>query len=401
MADFYQTGLITTLHRLGRRDPADVQAELVEYASARPVALVIPSLATEMDEPALAGIVRELREVTYLQRIIIALDQADEAQYRRARAYFDLPSRTEILWLTGPRVAALHARLTNEGINVPASGKGRGVWFAFGYVLSDETTEGIVLHDADILTYSRDLLARLCYPLMSPALAYEYVKAYYARIADRMYGRATRLFVTPLLRALLKFVGYHPFLVFLDSFRYPLAGEFGLTADLARVVRIPGDWGLEIGMLGEVYRNVGERRICEVDAADAYDHKHRPLDPGDSESGLIKMAVDITKHLFRTLAQEGIELSDGLFRSVRMAYLRMAQDQIRRYADDAAINGLAFDRHAEGTAVEVFARAIDIASRDVREDPLGTPAIPNWSRVISAFPDFLEELRDAVAADAA
>jgi hypothetical protein len=32
---------------------------------------------------------------------------------------------------------------------------------------------------------------------------------------------------------------------------------------------------------------------------------------------------------------------------------------------------------------------------------MGLPQIPNWSRVISALPDFLEELRDAVDEDAA
>jgi hypothetical protein len=31
---------------------------------------------------------------------------------------------------------------------------------------------------------------------------------------------------------------------------------------------------------------------------------------------------------------------------------------------------------------------------------MGMPQIPNWNRVISALPEFLEELRDAVEADA-
>jgi glucosyl-3-phosphoglycerate synthase len=273
------------------------------------------------------------------------------------------------------------------------------VWMALGCVLADEDSRTIVLHDADIVSYNRDLLARLCYPVMNPSLTYEYAKGYYARLTDRMYGRVARLFVTPLIRTLLRTVGYHPFLVFLDSFRYPLSGEFAMDEDLARVMRVPSDWGLEIGLLGEVYRNLATRRVCEVDIADAYEHKHKTLELDWPQSGLFKMAVDIAKSLFSTLAQEGIEISEGFFRSVRAAYLRMAQDQVRRYNDDAAINKLRYDRHQEGTAVEIFSRAIELAAGEIYQDPLGAPPIPQWARVMSALPDILDELRDAVAAD--
>ena len=84
---------------------------------------------------------------------------------------------------------------------------------------------------------------------------------------------------------------------------------------------------------------------------------------------------------------------------MRAAYLREGQDQVRRYADDAAINHLKFDRHAEGTAVEMFAKAIEVAAESIYNDPLGSPTIPQWARVTSAIPDILDELREAVAAD--
>jgi len=111
------------------------------------------------------------------------------------------------------------------------------------------------------------------------------------------------------------------------------------------------------------------------------------------------MAVDIAKHLFRTLASEGIVISDGFFKSVKAAYLREAQDAIRKYDDDARINGLSFDRHTEGTAVDTFAKSIEVAAKTVIEDPLGTPLIPNWNRVMSAIPEFLERFRAAVEED--
>ncbi|MGQ9575823.1 MAG: hypothetical protein ACUVUC_10935 [Thermoguttaceae bacterium] len=267
---------------------------------------------------------------------------------------------------------------------------------AFGYLIASERSKLIALHDCNILTYDRELLARLCYPVANPSLGYEYAKGYYARCADRFYSRVSRLFVTPLVRTLLKLVGYHPYLVFLDSFRYPLAGEFTLSVDLARNVRIPSDWGLEIGLLGEVFRNCNVRHVCEVELCDRYDHKHQPLSPEDPQAGLMRMALDITKSLLRTLAAEGTILSEGFLRTFQISYLRMAQDTIKKFSDDAAINGLQFDRHEESNAVETYSRAIELAAKQVLGDPLGSAYIPNWNRVTSAIPDFLDRLKSVV-----
>ena len=111
------------------------------------------------------------------------------------------------------------------------------------------------------------------------------------------------------------------------------------------------------------------------------------------------MCVDISKSLFRTLSSEGVVFSESLFNTLFSTYLRIAQDSIKMYNDDAAINGLFFDRHSEGLAVETFAHGVRIASEEFLEDPLGSPLIPNWSRVTSAIPDFLEQLEDAVYQD--
>lgn len=51
------------------------------------------------------------------------------------------------------------------------------------------------------------------------------------------------------------------------------------------------------------------------------------------------------------------------------------------------------------TAVELFASAIMEAGHDFLNDPMGTPFIPNWSRVQSAVPDILGQLYDAVELD--
>jgi glucosyl-3-phosphoglycerate synthase len=172
-----------------------------------------------------------------------------------------------------------------------------------------------------------------------------------------------------------------------------------MDVDLARVNKIPGDWGLEVGVLAEIYRNCSVRRVCQVDIADNYEHKHQILSPDDSSKGLLKMCIDISKSIFRTLASEGIVFSDGHFKTLIATYVRTAQDMVKRYEDDAAINGLAFDRHEESLAVETFTEGIKIASEIIMKDPLGVPLISSWDRVESALPDILEMVKTAVEED--
>jgi glucosyl-3-phosphoglycerate synthase len=205
--------------------------------------------------------------------------------------------------------------------------------------------------------------------------------------------------VTPLIRSLQKLIGYHPLLVFFDSFRYPLAGEFAMDIDMARVNRIPGDWGLEVGVLAEVYRNTSLRRVCQVDIAENYEHKHQVLSEEDATKGLHKMCVDISKSIFRTLASEGIVFSDGLFKTLVATYVQTAQDMLKRFEDDAAINGLFFDRHQESLAVDTFTKGIKKAAEMIMDDPLGVPLIASWDRVTSAIPDILAKIKKAVEED--
>ncbi len=400
MSDFYQNGVVTVLHRLGHPNVDQLEQELIRYGHLHPIALVLPSLYTELSRPALKQIVETLKNVSYLNEIVISLDHASALEFRLAKQYFsELPQRVRVIWNDGARIQSLLNRLVAKNIDIGLPGKGRGCWTAFGYVLARNHSQVIALHDCDITSYNREYLARLCYPVANPNLGYEFCKGYYSRVTDRLHGRVTRLFITPLIRSLQQLVGPHALLTFLDSFRYPLAGEFAMVRDLAWTNRIPGDWGLEIGVLAEVYRNCALRRICQADIADAYDHKHQALSHDNPEAGLLKMCVDITKSLFRNLASEGVVLSDGMLKTLRATYLQSAQDAISRYENDAAINSLAFDRHEERTAVEVFLKGMKLATEGFLDDPLGVPMISNWSRVAHAVPDIFDRLIDVVEED--
>lgn len=401
MADFFQTGAIATLHRLGPTDLKRLEHELEEFSLETPMALVLPCHIKELGTRALRLIVRELKNVTYLRQVVVGLDGATRARdFQRARAFFrQLPQRPALVWIDGPRVQRLYQKLDEAELSPGPSGKGRNLWTCFGYVLASEEARMVAVHDCDILTYSRELLARLCYPVANPKLGFDFCKGYYARVTDRLNGRVMRLMVTPLIRALKSILGSHPFLVYMDTFRYPLAGEVSLDVDLVRRLRIPHDWAVEIGMLAEVFRNAAPRAICQSELCENYDHKHQELSPRDPDKGLNKMATDIARSFFRRMAAEGIKLDAGLFDTVLSAYMRQAEDTLRFYAADAAINGLKYPRHEEESAVSTFVRSIRAAARSFQEDPLSTPLIANWNRVESALPSFLEELREAVRLD--
>ena len=405
MADFHQTGSITTLHRLGPTDLGRLEAELRIHANARPIALVLPCLFDELRDTALKTIVETLRGVPYLHQVVVCVDGAERREdFDEMRSAFQgvptLDGRGAVLiWSDGPRLRAIRDRLRAEALDPGERGKGRATWLAYGYVLATAEAHVVAVHDCDIRDYPRELLARLCFPTVHPNLNYEFAKGYYGRVTDRLYGRVTRLFMTPLLRAMKSVLGPLPLLEYLDSFRYPLAGECAMTTDLVRINRIPSDWGLEVGVLAEVFRNCSAKRICQVELVENYEHKHRQLSENDPSTGLHRMVVDIASSLIRNLASYGVQFDAGFLNTLIAAYLRTAQDAVARYNDDAALNGLAFDRHEEEVAVETFARALRMAGLSFVRDPMGAPQIPNWSRVSSALPDLLDELRAAVEAD--
>lgn len=401
MADFYQNGTVTTLHNLAQRDPKDLANELQSFSETRPMGLILPSLFSELEGKALPDIINKIKDVTYLSQIVIGLDRADLEQYKYALSFFgQLPQHHRVLWNDGPRLQALDAKLKAVGLAPKELGKGRNVWYCMGYILASGKAESIALHDCDILTYERDLLDRLLYPVANPLFNYEFSKGFYARVAGgKINGRVSRLLVTPLIKALKKTVGHCDYLEYMDSFLYPLAGEFSFRRDVLSDIRIPSDWGLEIGVLSEMYRNYSSNRLCQVDIASTYDHKHQDLSLDSTEGGLSKMSIDISKAFIRKLATQGETFTAEKFRTLKATYYRIALDYVETYRNDAIMNGLSLDIHNEEKAVEMFAQNILAAGNTFLEQPMETPFIPSWNRVVSAIPDILSQLKEAVELD--
>lgn len=401
MADFFQNGVITTLQKLGDRTLEEMEAELLELSKRRTMVLLLPALYSEFETPAMATIIEELKSIKYLHKVILGLDQATEEQFEDAKQRLSvLPFKVDVLWNDGPRIKGLYKELDEagfHGLNTP--GKGRNVWTIMGYGLTDQDNYAFALHDCDIVNYSREIVARLFYPIVHPALDFEFNKGYYSRVTEKLHGRVTRLFYTPLIKALQHTIGTNRYLDYMESFRYALSGEFAFIRSLGRGIAISPTWGLEVSTLSEVYKNTSNRRICQTEIMDTYEHKHQELGSKDDGGGVYKMATDIAKTLFRVMAQEGYVFSEATFKTLMASYFQESRFEISKYNALSKLNGLEYNRQSEILAVEAFQTAIAEAAKAFYEDPMGIPSMSQWITVRSVLPEFSSKFCKAVRAD--
>jgi glucosyl-3-phosphoglycerate synthase len=397
----YKQELITTIHDFGCNLEL-LEEKMLDLSEQSSTAVVIPALYDELERPALTIIRDRLKQCAFIKTVIVCLYADTMAQYTRAVEFFEsLPQPTLVIWENGKRVTKILENLRDKSLDLSTfRGKGRAVWLGLG--VASLSAEAIALHDADITTYDRSYPLKLLYPLLEKEFGIAFNKAYYARINSEsrsLNGRVMRLFVTPLLTALTELLGYQNFLRYLNSFRYPLSGEFAMTRDLALNIRIPSNWGLEIGLLAEVYRNVAQKRISQIDLG-IFDHKHQAIGTSTQE-GLQKMCRDILRSILRTLTEkEQVVITREHLHALRIKFRREAQDYTRQYFVDARFNQLNFDRHQEEVTTELFERVIAEAGEDYFVNPAGAQ-IPDWTRALAVMPDLQEQLRDAALTDAA
>ena len=386
MADFWQQGAITVLQRLKNRPVEDLEAEIEAIARRRKIVLLLPALYSEFETPAMPRIIEELKEVHYLHKIVLSLDRATVRQFRKVKKIMAaLPTEVRIVWHDGPRMQTLLQELVEADFELKRAGKGRSVWMALGSILANRDVYAIALHDCDIVNYQREMLARLIYPVVHPAIDLEFSKGYYARVAEKFYGRVTRLFYTPLVRTLKRILGYHPFVEYLDDFRYALSGEFACVSSLIRGLRISPTWGLEVSMLSEVYHKTSVNRICQVEVMDTYEHKHQTLERDKQDEGLSRMANDIAQAMFRVLGQDGLVMSQSFFRTLLTSYIQESRVAIEKYHALSLLSGLPYDRHGEIEASEIFVGSLKLAMLEFVKDPVGIPMMPAWVRVAAAM----------------
>ncbi|MEE8218945.1 MAG: hypothetical protein V3S03_08270 [Vicinamibacteria bacterium] len=211
MSDFHQFGPVTAIPWLVSLDPEEMEHRLEARVQRFPVSLVIPMIPSEMDRPALARILDELCKVGWLDTLVISLNRATLEEYRRALKYFDRYQRRKtVLWSESPAVSAFVSDMAAAGLYTGEPGKGRACWLAIGLVLAEDRTSYMAFQDADVVNYTRWMLGRLVLPAIEPTVDFDFVKAYYGRVSDRLHGRVTRLLLTPLLGAFTRLIGQDP-----------------------------------------------------------------------------------------------------------------------------------------------------------------------------------------------
>ncbi|UCF74099.1 MAG: hypothetical protein JSW35_04350 [Deltaproteobacteria bacterium] len=335
-----------------------MRSQLRLHSRWKKTVLVIPCLASEYTDPSnlpvLRNILRQLRNIPYLSSIIFGLDRATEEDAFRLKDLVTAAGIKNYLiqWNDGPGFSGIYAKLNEAGFKISEPGKGKNMFLSFGIAIA-LGAETIGLIDADIRTFKRVQLDRLFYPVV--VLNYDFSKAYYARISERgeIYGRVKRLLLDPLLLSLKrKFTESKEekmlrLIDFLLGFNYQLSGEVAFHVDLLKKMRFATNWGVEIFTLIEVYRKASSpAQVMFTEGA--FDHKHQGASPEDQAKGLNRMAIDIVTTLMNALIiEEGLEISDTFFRDLAITYQAVAEEQIKKYSDDASFSNLKYDRDAE------------------------------------------------------
>ena len=382
-----------------------MRSQLRLHSKWKKTVLIIPLLASEYTDPAnlpvFQNILRQLRGVTYVSSIIFGLDKGTEED---AFALRDLIKsygirNSLIQWNDGPGFRGIYSQLNEAGFNISEPGKGKNMFLGFGIAIA-LGAHSIGLIDADIRTFKRTQLDRLFYPVV--ALGYDFSKAYYARIMERkIYGRVKRLLLDPLLLSLKrKFAESKQekvldLIEFLLGFNYQLSGEVAFHVDLLKRMRFATNWGVEIFTLIEVYRKASSAAQVMF-SREPFDHKHQDASPKDRSKGLNRMAIDIVTTLMNALIiEEGLEISDTFFRDLTVTYQAVAEDQIRKYSDDAGFSNLKYDRDSEEYLVRSVFRNSILQAGEVLTSPYRMTE--RFLRLVNSHMEFKRFLENGLA----
>ncbi|HSH59267.1 MAG TPA: glucosyl-3-phosphoglycerate synthase [Acidimicrobiales bacterium] len=164
-------------------------------------------------------------------------------------------------------VTAEAARFGGATVMVNPDGPGKGE--ALSFAVCNTTAEVLVFLDADVVNFSEQFVTGLVAPLLVDA-DLKLVKASYRRPLDDRPdegGRVTELLARPLLER------FHPDLA---GMAQPLSGECAVRRAALDDVLLADGYGVEIGLLIDIYRRFGVHVIAEVDLGERI-HRNRPL----------------------------------------------------------------------------------------------------------------------------
>ena len=135
-------------------------------------------------------------------------------------------------------------------------------------------------------------------------------------------------------------------------------------------------------VLGHEFDAAGFDGTAQVDLG-AYEHDHRAV---SGPTGLSDMSQTVGEAILRAVTDHGVEPD---YDTLPARYRETGFDFVRRYATDAAYNGLEYDRTGERDQVTTYADAIGAPGPDRR--------LPAWDDA----PITPDEVREAAAEDMA
>jgi glucosyl-3-phosphoglycerate synthase len=402
MADFLQHPKLPTLHHLTSSHGGLRSEELLGWTVDRPVVLLLPALYVECERPAFPQILEEVSEVDYVQEVVITMNQMRERECELALAFIRRHLKgkpVHVLWNDGPALQKVWRAMEGLGCPPYIEGKGSNVWMGIAWLHARGHKGLVVSHDTDILNYTRSLLWKLCAPLLHPRMNYRFAKGYYSRVADRLFGRVTRLLCFPLIQAFADVLGQQPLIEHLQSFRYPLSGEFGADMAALEEFALPSGWGLEIAILAEAHRSLPVERMCQVDLGFHYEHRHRRMETGGAqlEEGLITAAMEVARCLFyQVLKHAEARGGEALLKVVLPRYRARAAEWVDRYEHVSLINGLIYERTEEESAVQAFALALERLIAGYSRHGMAVPGMrAGVKSVLAGAPEVAAQLRAA------
>ncbi|MEJ2024021.1 MAG: hypothetical protein P8Y00_03220 [Deltaproteobacteria bacterium] len=379
-----------------------MRSQLRLHSKWKKTVLIVPLLASEYTDPenspVFENILKQLKAVNYLSTIIFGLDRATEDDAHRLHELIRSQGIKNYLiqWNDGPGFSRIYEQLNDAGFDFNEPGKGKNMFLGFGIAIA-LGAHSIGLIDADIRSFKQVQLDRLLYPVV--ALNYDFSKAYYTRLKEgRFYGRVKRLLLDPLLLSIKrKFADTKQerilsLIEFLLGFNYQLSGEVAFHVDLLKKMRFATNWGVEIFTLIEVFRKASS--VAQVMFSEKpFDHKHQEVSVDNRTKGLNRMAIDIVTTLMNALViEEGLEITDTFFRDLSITYQALAEEQVKKYSDDASFSNLKYNRDTEEYLVKnVFRNSILEAGELLTAPYRMTERFLRFVNTHAEFKPFLEQ----------
>ncbi len=376
-----------------------VLEESLEYMVDHPLYLFIPATYDDAANSTVSdNIFDNIKRIQGnnhpIDNIVVGLDAAPERKmFDEVKERLDDIPNSKVIWNDSPEIQALYEEFTEMGFPVKA-GKGRNMWTGLGHRYMEDRNSSFLTHDCDIKPhcYDEKTILSLVAPILHPAFGeQDFSKAYYTRITPsedgrmKLGGRATRILVYPFLDAVKENYGdisksILDYVDHLKSFKYPLAGEFAMRANIASNLSIQPDWGLEIGTLNSLFQT--RYKLAQVHLGE-YDHKHSPVSRSDPHRGLNKMAEEIVKTVFRKLysLEEEKITNPKLFRQMYYDYEKFSGEILQKYKVLSASNDWHYDEISEVEAKITFSEAIGRAYSAFVKEPEEVQPLPNWNQM--------------------